>query len=297
MATTTTQKMPNVVKNNIILRREIWPRVHINHKNCMIIFVGETGGGKSYGALRLGEILDPNFEVNTQVSWNAYQFVKRANVEVDPGTVDVLEEAGVAAGNRKWWELDNDVLDQLLQTWREQRRVGIMTVPELDLIDQHLQRRFHYYIEMIRVNEQEGYSLAKVQRIEKNQKTGKLYFKYPVLKSGDGRVQQYRWLKFRTPTEKQRKRYEAEKKNFTRNLNQHLLNKMEEEYIEEEAFDAGALADRIIAEGREIYYLAEYNERQYVDKDLLKYDFNLSKAEAKMTQKLLKRKLEDMGEL
>ncbi|RLM32242.1 hypothetical protein DVK01_21090, partial [Haloarcula sp. Atlit-120R] len=44
-------EMPDRVRENLILRRKIWPRMNVFNENWMCFLAGETGDGKSYAAL------------------------------------------------------------------------------------------------------------------------------------------------------------------------------------------------------------------------------------------------------
>lgn len=287
------EQMPPAVRKNIILRRKIWPRMNVRNENWMGIMVGETGSGKSWGAIRLAEAIDPDF-TPAQVAFNVEEFMElAADKSYGPGSVIVLDEAGVAASNRKWYEDDNEVLDFLTQTWRHQNRGAIMTLPDLDLIDNHVRRRFHHYIEMISKDEEEMISKAKIKYIDTNHETGKMYKKYHRIKDDTGTVKKYKYIQFRPPSEELVEQYEARKEKYTTDLNQFLLEKVRTVVEEEENKQTPReVADEIVSDGCIDEYIGGRGAGKYLSRDLLRADFGLSKSESKTVKDLLVRELD-----
>lgn len=287
-------QMPAVVRDNMILRRAIWPRMNVENNNWVAIFVGETGSGKSWGAIRLAEALDPAFS-NEQVAFNVEQFMDIVSDDsYDDGSIAILDEAGVAVNNRRWYEVANEVLNFVLQTWRHQNRGAILTAPELDLVDKQVQRRFHHYIEMVAKNEQKERTRAKIQYIDTDRKEGENYFWFHRFRGPDGITRQHRYIDFRPPTRDLRERYEKAKTEFTGDLNQRLLEKIKEESAEqtEEQIGPKEAVERIEAEDRVDDYLEESPGGQYVNRSLLKLDYGLTEQESKQAKSLMVRRFD-----
>jgi len=286
-------EMPDGVRENIILRRAIWPRMNVHNNNWVAILTGETGSGKSWGAIRLAEILDPEFSVD-QVAFNVEEFLDLASDKSYPdGSVIVLEEAGVAANARNWYDVANEVLNFVLQTWRHQNRGAIITAPELDLIDKQVRRRFHHYIEMVAKDEQENRTRGDVRYIDTDRMEGDNYFWHHRFKAPDGVVRRYRYIDFQPPTEDVREAYETAKDDYTSKLNERLLNELREETPDpEEDIGPKQAAERIIGEGRIEEFIDEVPSGEYISRDLLKLDFDLTDNESKQTKALLKREVD-----
>jgi hypothetical protein len=286
-------EMPELVQENIILRRKIWPRIHEENKNWVCIFVGETGSGKSWGAGRVAEAIWPGFSMD-EYAMSIEEFVEVAGDKSYPsGTGVVLDEAGVAANSRNWYEVANEVLNFLLQTWREQNRFAILTVPELDLIDAQVRRRFHHYIEMVSVDEEAQTSKAKIQHIDTNRKTGKNYYKYHRMKDSTGWTKKWKYINFNPPSDPLRDAYEAKKQEFTEDLNARLLDLIREENgSEEEDLSVQEVAETIVSNERVDDYISEAPGGKYIDRDLLKADWGVSEADSKQVKKLLAREVD-----
>lgn len=290
-------RMPEAVRSNIILRRKVWPRLHIRNENWMCVIVGETGSGKSYAGQRLAEVLDPNYSID-RTAWDVEEFLELANENMGEGSIQVLEEAGVAAGNRSWWEVANKVLDALTQTWRSINRGAIFTLPDLDLIDAHVRRRFHHIIVMQSKNEDRMISRARIKYVQTNHEVGKSYRKYHRMFDEDGVYRKYKNIPFQLPSAPLLSEYEEEKSAFSSDLRGSLLDEIRaaKEDVDEEELRPAEVVSKIIDEDRVDDYISESPGGNYVDRELLKLDFGASKSESKQIKKLLIReaKLNDV---
>lgn len=117
-----------------------------NNKNVLIAIVGDTGSGKSWGSLRLAEVVTANEETEEldetkfnieNVAFNGIQFKKLINKEEEslkPGSATIVEEAGVNIASRRWWE--NFGTNAILQTFRHRRLFTILNLPHLKFLDE-----------------------------------------------------------------------------------------------------------------------------------------------------------------
>jgi len=124
-----------------ILIQYINQRVMKRNKNFIMLFVGATGSGKSYSALRLAEMLDPTFTID-RVKFKAKDFmdcindlVKRSEAgEEIKGRVILWDEFGVEHNAREFMTISNRVINYFFQTSRHLNLIVIMTVPLLLLL-------------------------------------------------------------------------------------------------------------------------------------------------------------------
>ena len=275
-------QMPEPVRDNIILRRKIWPRMHVKNENWMGIMCGEVGSGKSWAAVRMAEALDPNFSA-ANVAFNVEEFMElAANDDFGRGSIIVLDEAGVAAGNRKWYEVANEVLDYVTQTWRSLNRGAIMTAPDLDLIDSHVRRRFQHYIEMVSKDEDEMQSLAKIKFIQTNHEYGKEYRKFHRMIDDDGVLKKFRYIPFNPPTQALRDEYEHLKEDYSSDLRGSLLEQIRAENDDgEDELSPRDIAQQIIDDGEVGEYISESNGVEYFNRNLLKVKKDVSESASK----------------
>lgn len=200
-------------------------RVHSLNDNWMAIVCGRTGSGKSYFALKLGELLDPEFNIN-RICFSIREFMKLINSEnLKTGSVVLFDEAGVGIGARDWFTIQNKMFMNVLETFRYRNYIIIFTTPNLGFIDIKARTLFHTYFETLSINRKEGTVRCKLHNIQTNPKSGKSYFKYPKTQLTSLRV-----MKVGKPSRKLINAYEKKKKVFGKKLYtdvEALLNKIE----------------------------------------------------------------------
>lgn len=285
----TEDRIPESVRKSAILRKVIYRRVHEWNQNFMGVFVGETGKGKSYAALRLAEALYPDFSVD-DVAFTLEEFFTLVEEDRPEGSVIVLDEAGVGASHRDWYDDAHQHLNYVLQTWRHQNRIAILTLPELDKLDPVARARLHGYFEMIRINHDEQWSRAQFKRIKTNPRTGENYYRYPRLR-WNGTKRKFKGVTFGLPSESLTDAYEKRKTEFTDTLNQGAQDAVspddtEDEYTPQEAVDEIEQRDAVDA------YLEDSPGGQYINRNLLKVDYGLTENESKTAKSLMKRRFD-----
>ena len=202
------------------------------NKNFIMLFVGATGSGKSYSALRLAEMLDPTFTID-RVKFKAKDFmdcindlVKRSEAgEEIKGRVILWDEFGVEHNAREFMTISNRVINYFFQTSRHLNLIVIMTVPLLSFIDSATRKLMHSVAEMCGINQREKTATVKVKMMQTNVMTGKEYPKYLRYKK-DGKQRVSKKLKFKLPSKQLLADYENNKKAFTTKLNQEIMEKL-----------------------------------------------------------------------
>ena len=76
------QEQKQQEKKEPVLIQYIRDRVEKRNKNFVMLFVGATGSGKSYSALRLAEMLDKTFDIE-RVKFKAKDFMNCINELVE----------------------------------------------------------------------------------------------------------------------------------------------------------------------------------------------------------------------
>lgn len=144
----------------------------------MMIICGETGSGKSYAALRLAELLDPNFDTTKQVVFSVASFMKLLNEgNLAPESVIIFDEAGVGIPAREWHSIGNKLFNYVLQTFRSSRYVTIFTTPDFSFVDKQSRKLFHAYAEPIDINYETKEVKCIFNTIQNNAKKGEIYYK------------------------------------------------------------------------------------------------------------------------
>lgn len=106
-------------------------------KQNMIIVVGPPGEGKSYFAIRLGEVLDPKFNPYLQIVFDHTHllWLIGPNSPLKMGQVIAVDEAQFIAGARRWYEdIQKDVMEHI-ESIRSKGFVVIIVALHINLLD------------------------------------------------------------------------------------------------------------------------------------------------------------------
>lgn len=123
-------------------------RTRGKNQNYMLVVVGPTGSGKSYSAIALAMMIDPDFDIS-RVCFRAEEFLKAASRDLDPGSVIVFDEAGIDVSSREWYTVRNKAINQTVETFRRDNLVCIWTTPVLSNIDKKSRSYFHGLAEVL----------------------------------------------------------------------------------------------------------------------------------------------------
>ncbi len=151
-----------------------------DNKNAIIIITGETGGGKSYSALKMAEEFDSNFSIDRCV-FTAKDFLKLVGKsKLKKGNVVIWDEVGIEMDARDFWKDKNKLISYALESFRYMNLILILTVPSLSFVDSKLRKLIHYLVESKRVDIKNERVLVKVFKVEHSPRsqTGKVYQKY-----------------------------------------------------------------------------------------------------------------------
>lgn len=182
--------MPQIVKGDPILQ-ECWKRIYKQDRNVLAVFCGATGTRKSGSAITFAD----NFDVsrnnkrrfnNTRIVFKAQDFIKLIQSNLPKGSAIIWDEAGVDNDAREYYTKKNKLIKYVFQTFRYKNFLVVLTVPDLNSIDIGTRKLMHLYFEMFDSQPKKNHSVGKVQWIQTNPKTGKLYFKSPRFWGKDG---------------------------------------------------------------------------------------------------------------
>lgn len=192
-----------------------------NNKNWLCIFTGPTGSGKSWSALSLGEMLNPDFDICRLVfkGKKLMGLINSGAYNNKKGIVFIWDEAGVDLSNRNWQSITNKVINYLLQTFRHRNFILIFTAPYSDFIDVSTKKLFHAEFQTVSINKTKKTVNVKPKQIQYNSGKKKFYYHYlRIRKKGKGMVKIRKWA-IPKPPKKLIKEYETKKNSFTCTLN------------------------------------------------------------------------------
>ena len=277
--------------NARIVRQKIWKRMNVENQHFMGAIVGREGTGKSYSALRIASGVDPEFSAE-DVFFKPERLLEAFDSdEYGRGNMIVLDEAGVGLGNRSWYDKEQILLNQTLQTVRDDNMGVIFTLPRLEELDSQTIGRLHAFIEMMDVYPNEGWALAKFKNISMTRDgAGKTYKKYPRMRI-NGVKKRITRFGLTPPDEGLVEAYEERKESFKEKLYEEAIAAYEDE--EDGGKDPSDVAGEIVDEGVS-GYMSEHggNGRRYVDQELIRSEFGLSHRDAKAAKKLVEKHIE-----
>jgi hypothetical protein len=299
MATEQQQTPPPSLRNHggasptiKLIRQKIWRRLNVQNQHFMGVIVGREGFGKSHSALSIAKAVDPSFTAE-DVYFDPKGLLEAfKSDDYSSGDMIVLDEAGVGMGNRTWYEKSQVLLNQTLQTVRDDNMGVVFTLPRLTELDSQTKGRLHAFIEMTAVRKDDGYAMAKWKNVDPSRgDVDKIYYKYSDLSVEDAEWEIQK-IKIGKPPEDLVKRYEKRKETFKDDLYEEAIAAQEDE--DEETVEPSDVADEVVDEGRVDEFVSTHpqNKIRYVDADLLKAEYGLSVRKAKAAKKLIEREVD-----
>ena len=276
-----------------IVRQKMWRRMNVENQHFMGAIVGREGHGKSHSALSLARTVDPEFTAE-DVFFDPQDLLEAFDSDdYQAGNMIVLDEAGVGLGNRSWYEKEQILLNQTLQTVRDDNMGVIFTLPRLEELDSQTIGRLHAFVQMMEVNPDEGWASAKWKNIiltrDGRSKTYKKYTRLNV----HGVKKRIRRFAVAAPPEDLVEKYEARKEAFKEELYEEAISAYDDSTDADDDMGPKDVAAEVIQNGVEEYVNVHGgNGTEYVDGSLLRADYDLSRHDAKMAKKVIERDMQ-----
>lgn len=197
------------------------------NKNFMGIVCGETGSGKTYGAIALALAIDEEFDIEKQLVFTIKDFMNLLNNKtLKRGQVIIFDEAGTNMNSRTWYDVQQRLFNYVLQTFRHMGIVVFFTTPSFDFIDSHSRKLFHAYFEPMRINYKTKTQKMKMNLISNNAQHGKVYFKRMIVRR-EGVVSKINSIIVNKAPDELCRAYEIKKTSFTNELNEDIMQDVE----------------------------------------------------------------------
>ena len=182
----------------------LFKRVHYEDKNVLIIFVGETGAGKSWSAVNMANMLDVtplgkgeyknNFIVNCEkdgtptpdcrVIFSATDLIRLVKSKLPKGSAIVWDEAGIGNDNTRWWDKKSILIKHVMQSFRAQNLILFLTVPDEESVALATRRLIHATFDVY--DRDENFAYIKINWLQRDRKGKKVYRKTQSYKGEDG---------------------------------------------------------------------------------------------------------------
>jgi len=272
-----------------IVRQKIWKRMNVDNEHFMGAVVGREGSGKSHSALKLARTVDPDFTAD-DVFFDPQDLLEAFDSDdYGKGNVIILDEAGVGLGNRSWYDKEQILLNQTLQTVRDDNMGVLFTLPRLEELDSQTIGRLHAFVEMLETYPDEGWALSKWKNISLSRDgRGDDWKKYTKLRAGGVKKRITRFAIPAPPSELVAN-YEEQKEAFKAELYEEAISAYDDDEPDEQP-EPDEVAEEIL-DGDLDDYLSEHggNGRTYVDHELIRSDFDLTHRDAKAVKKIIER--------
>ena len=208
-----------------------------NNQHAVILFEGKTGAGKSVASLRLA--FDTSLLLAERLGKNPSYYFNMNHIGILTGEetikitknikkhcIYILDDAGAEGLSARNWQSDiNETMTKLMQTFRTQENILILSSPDKGFIDKIARTLIHFKITMVAAYYDIGVTLGKLSMVRKiytKDGSGNLY---PFLRS-NGTV--YNYISFTKPPEQLLTAYKNKRELIEREMNNRAIVEMEE---------------------------------------------------------------------
>lgn len=194
------------------------------NKNFVCCITGQTGSGKSWSAMRLGEILDPNFDIRNVV-FEPVEFMQLVNgksKKLKRGSCIIYDEIQVSMGHLDFQSLQSKMLNYVLQTFRHRNFILFMTSPHFNFINSSARKLFHSRMETVSIDKKKKTVNLKPFLLQVSQDKGKVYRKYLRVATKEYGVTPVKRIRVSLPSQDLINEYERKKTAFTNKLNESI---------------------------------------------------------------------------
>ena len=207
-----------------------------NNLNMNAIFTGPTGIGKTFAAIEVARLLDPDFDVTEQIAFSfpgLMKIINQFNNKTDSNLykkkikVAIFDEAQTSTNRRDWQSKVNKYLNFLLSTYRHQNIITLFTSPYEDFLDSAALKLFHVKFECKGWSKKTKKSRMAPKIYDYNAQRGKMY-EHPLYVIKDNGAIPLRIWSVDCPPKEMIEPYEIEKFKFTNALNQKITQELEE---------------------------------------------------------------------
>ncbi len=158
-----------------------------NNLNFVALLTGPTGIGKSWNAIQIAYLLDPEFDSVEQIAFNFIDLMRIINKFNNGGANDpanlhkkkfkicIFDEAQTSVSKRTWQAKANKFLLFLLSTFRHQRIIVLFTTPYEDYLDSNSLKLFHAKFECNGWSKKTKKSRVRPKILQYNPKKKKFY--------------------------------------------------------------------------------------------------------------------------
>ena len=270
-----------------VARQYIWRRMNVENEHYMGVIVGREGSGKSHTAMSICEAVDPTFTAE-RVFFNPADLVEAfRSSDLGAGNMVMLDEAGVGLGNRSWYDKEQILLNQTLQTVRDENMGVLFTLPRLNELDSQTIGRLHAILAMKETYPSEGWAKVSWKNVSvpREDQRDKTYKKYPRMRV-NGFERRITSISVDKPPEDLAEAYEERKEAFKQDLYDEVIEAHDESEDDGET-DLQAVATEIAQDIQGFVSVNGSTKEPYINKDLIRVEYGLSHSDARAVKSML----------
>ena len=196
--------------------------------NQVIGATGSPGSCKSYSGLSFCDEMDKTFELE-RVLFPGIEYIKVfASPNLKRGQWIEWDDAGLGAPSREFWSDLNRAVGMVAQSSRF-RQIGLwITLPDKSFLDSQPRKLIDIHLEFIKRKDDRDPAQAWIYQCETNRKTGKIYYKHPILYHPDYGHRKLDIIRFYDlPRESLYKPYEEKKHKYMMDFYKNLHERLE----------------------------------------------------------------------
>ena len=275
-----------------IVRQKIWKRMNVDNEHFMGAVVGREGSGKSHSAISLARTVDPSFTAD-DVFFDPQDLLEAFDSDdYGPGNIIILDEAGVGLGNRSWYDKEQILLNQTLQTVRDDNMGVFFTLPRLEELDSQTIGRLHAFIEMLETYPDEGWAVSKWKNINLSRDGQNNEWKKYTRLRVDGVNKRITRFGISAPPSELVAAYEERKESFKEDLYEDAISAYDEEEEAAANVEPDDVVEEVLEQNRVDEFVSHHGQtgRAYVDKDLLADEYGLSVRKSNVAKKKIEQR-------
>ncbi len=205
-------------------------RLISNNKNVIGVELGSTGSGKSYRDLKKAELWY-NFHFKKpfppeNICFGTLRTMERiSSGELKRGDLIIFEEAGVNLGSLDFQSRVSKMFTYVLQSFRSMNIGLFMNLPYLSMLNKTARMLLHYSSESAGIDFETNISRCKLFIHQVNQKSGKIYMKYPKVRAPSG-WKKLKRINYSLPSKDLIQHYESKKTEYLSSITSEYVTEM-----------------------------------------------------------------------
>ena len=255
------------------LTKYILHKIFVLRENCVIKILGKLQKGKSTIAMEIAwRVMSYLFSIELVV-WYPEMFSAIYKKGVKRGDVIMYEEIGTEAGGlprRRWYEFNNLLLLDIMQTHGFEGTVMILTLPSSKYLDSNTEPLIDIEIEAKKIDRRNNLNYFTAYEVEWNEDLKETY-KHCFVDENGNKIELFAWK--RTMPKELIADYKKAEKEFKRYVQKRVNELIRKKQITPE--DESSFFNDIMQDLESFTTLR--NNKLYVNKSLIESEFNIGR--------------------